>query len=150
MKRIFTIGFIVLVSISVNANAAQTTCREYTKNINIGGRVQQAYGKACLQEDGTWRIVSGDDEIINEQIDIYNDEPQIIQNNITQYRVIDERPLNHSSISFVLGNGFSHWGHNRNWSNHHRNDWRNNRKWCKRDFHNGNRYGRGGNRHYWR
>ncbi len=33
-------------------------CREYTKEIQVGGRVQQAYGTACRMPDGQWQIVS--------------------------------------------------------------------------------------------
>jgi surface antigen len=33
-----------------------TYCREYTQTINVGGRVEEAYGTACRQNDGTWKI----------------------------------------------------------------------------------------------
>ena len=33
-------------------------CREYTKEVQIGGRIQQAYGTACRMPDGQWQIVS--------------------------------------------------------------------------------------------
>jgi hypothetical protein len=33
------------------------TCREYQTTTIIGGVPQQTYGTACLQPDGTWRIV---------------------------------------------------------------------------------------------
>ena len=36
-------------------NAGQP-CREYTQTINIGGRQEQAHGRACRGADGTWRI----------------------------------------------------------------------------------------------
>jgi hypothetical protein len=32
-------------------------CREYTAPANVGGQIVQTYGTACLQPDGTWRIV---------------------------------------------------------------------------------------------
>lgn len=32
-------------------------CREYSKTIRIGDRVQESYGTACLQPDGSWHIV---------------------------------------------------------------------------------------------
>lgn len=32
-------------------------CREYTATSVIGGRPQQVVGTACLQADGTWRII---------------------------------------------------------------------------------------------
>jgi surface antigen len=33
-------------------------CREFTQTVEIGGRTEQAYGTACRQEDGSWKIVS--------------------------------------------------------------------------------------------
>lgn len=33
-------------------------CREYQANIVVNGRSQPSYGTACLQPDGTWRIVN--------------------------------------------------------------------------------------------
>lgn len=32
-------------------------CREYTQTINVGGRMQEGYGRACRQPDGTWQVV---------------------------------------------------------------------------------------------
>ncbi len=32
-------------------------CREYQQTVIIGGEEQQAYGRACRQPDGTWKIV---------------------------------------------------------------------------------------------
>lgn len=34
------------------------TCREYQSTTMIDGRPQASYGTACLQPDGTWRIVN--------------------------------------------------------------------------------------------
>jgi surface antigen len=31
-------------------------CREYTVDAIIGGRVEQVYGTACRQPDGSWRV----------------------------------------------------------------------------------------------
>ena len=33
-------------------------CREYQQTVYVGGRKQKAYGAACREPDGTWRIVS--------------------------------------------------------------------------------------------
>ena len=33
-------------------------CREYQTIVTVGGKSQTAYGKACRQPDGTWKIVS--------------------------------------------------------------------------------------------
>ncbi len=32
-------------------------CREFHQTVTIGGRTEEAYGVACRQPDGTWRIV---------------------------------------------------------------------------------------------
>lgn len=32
-------------------------CREFQQTVSIGGKNQQAYGTACREPDGTWRIV---------------------------------------------------------------------------------------------
>ena len=32
-------------------------CREFNQTVTIGGKTQDAYGVACRQPDGTWRIV---------------------------------------------------------------------------------------------
>lgn len=33
-------------------------CREYTSTVLVNGRPVESYGTACLQPDGSWRIVS--------------------------------------------------------------------------------------------
>lgn len=33
-------------------------CREFQQTVNVGGRRQQAYGTACREPDGDWRIVN--------------------------------------------------------------------------------------------
>ena len=33
-------------------------CREFQTDVNVGGQRQSAYGKACRQPDGSWKIVS--------------------------------------------------------------------------------------------
>ena len=33
-------------------------CREFQQSISVGGKTERAYGTACRQPDGTWRIVS--------------------------------------------------------------------------------------------
>ena len=36
----------------------QAYCREYTSTVRVNGRPVQSFGTACLQPDGSWRIVS--------------------------------------------------------------------------------------------
>jgi len=33
-------------------------CREYSQTISVGGKNEQAYGTACRQPDGNWKVVS--------------------------------------------------------------------------------------------
>ena len=33
-------------------------CREYQSTVTIGGKTEQAYGTACRQPDGTWKVIS--------------------------------------------------------------------------------------------
>ena len=40
-----------------NFHSAGRYCREYQTAITVGGRVKKAYGKACRQPDGQWKIV---------------------------------------------------------------------------------------------
>jgi surface antigen len=39
---------------------AQTNayCREYQTTVTVGGREQEAYGTACQQPDGSWKVTS--------------------------------------------------------------------------------------------
>lgn len=39
-------------------NQAGQPCREYQTAVVIGGKTESAYGTACRQSDGSWRIVS--------------------------------------------------------------------------------------------
>jgi len=34
-------------------------CREYQQQITVGGKSETAYGTACRQPDGSWKIVKG-------------------------------------------------------------------------------------------
>jgi surface antigen len=33
-------------------------CREYQQTVTVGGQTQQAYGTACRQPDGSWKVVN--------------------------------------------------------------------------------------------
>jgi surface antigen len=32
-------------------------CREFQQTVTIGGKAEQAYGTACRQPDGTWKVI---------------------------------------------------------------------------------------------
>ena len=39
-------------------NAQGAYCREFQQTVSIGGREERAYGTACRQPDGSWKVVS--------------------------------------------------------------------------------------------
>ncbi|MGE4350701.1 MAG: RT0821/Lpp0805 family surface protein [Bdellovibrionales bacterium] len=48
-------GTITPVRDGYSSNGAY--CREFQQTITVGGQQQQAYGRACQQQDGSWKIV---------------------------------------------------------------------------------------------
>ena len=40
------------------ATSNGTPCREFTTTVNVGGQSQEAYGTACRQADGSWKITN--------------------------------------------------------------------------------------------
>lgn len=39
-------------------SSAGAYCREYQSTVTVGGQVQEAYGTACRQPDGSWQIIN--------------------------------------------------------------------------------------------
>ena len=62
MKNLHYAGLAALALTVLHAQAARADdyCREYTRKVVIGHTVQNAYGTACRQPDGSWQIVSQD------------------------------------------------------------------------------------------
>ncbi len=38
-------------------SSAGRPCREFQQTVTIGGRTEQAYGRACMNPDGSWEVV---------------------------------------------------------------------------------------------
>jgi len=59
-------GLLVLGGVTMfmpgEAQAYDEYCREYTRTVSIGNRQEVAYGTACYQPDGSWKIVDEDDQ----------------------------------------------------------------------------------------
>ena len=47
-----------VVPVRDGRDASGNYCREYQKTIIVGGKKQSAYGTACRQPDGSWKIVT--------------------------------------------------------------------------------------------
>ena len=99
-------------------------CREYTRNVVIGGQVQHAYGTACRQEDGTWQIqnqqVNGQTEAAvppppeasKVQYLIHDEQPTYVQPTYVQYAPAYDPYAYEYSYPFVGyygGYGYDHW-----------------------------------------
>ena len=49
-------GYVVATKQGKNESGQQ--CREFLQEVTVGGKTEQAYGTACLQPDGAWKIIS--------------------------------------------------------------------------------------------
>jgi surface antigen len=47
-----------VTTIKESQDSSGAYCREFQQEITVGGETEQAYGTACLQPDGAWKIVS--------------------------------------------------------------------------------------------
>ncbi len=48
-------GYVVTTKVGKNIDGR--TCREFQQSIKVGGNIENAYGTACLQPDGAWKII---------------------------------------------------------------------------------------------
>jgi len=46
-----------VTTVREGTSSAGLPCREFQQTITVGGTQEQGYGTACLQADGSWRIV---------------------------------------------------------------------------------------------
>jgi hypothetical protein len=49
-------GTVSAVTTTTAAKANQPYCREYTQTFKVDNKIQNGYGTACLQPDGSWAI----------------------------------------------------------------------------------------------
>lgn len=47
-----------VVALRDGTDSAGAYCREFQQDVTVGGRTEHAYGTACRQPDGAWKIVS--------------------------------------------------------------------------------------------
>ena len=47
-----------VVAVRDGTDSSGAYCREFLQDVTIGGRNEHAYGTACRQPDGAWKIVS--------------------------------------------------------------------------------------------
>ena len=49
----------VIPSPTLAPSSSNQQCREFTVDTEIGDRTESAYGTACRQDDGSWKIIAG-------------------------------------------------------------------------------------------
>lgn len=65
-----------------------TVCREFTKTVTIGGTQQQAYGTACRQPDGTWKLAQQEPQQVEPRYVPPQEAPVVIAAPPPQPRVV--------------------------------------------------------------
>lgn len=97
-------------------------CREYQQTVTINGEEQQAYGTACRQPDGSWKIVPEEPQV----------QGQVVQPRTeTRYVPVYQDSYGYypwyywprTSISFSYGYSSGHRHHDRHGHRHHRGYW---------------------------
>jgi len=143
MKKIVSkslMGIAALVAfagLTTPAKADDGYCREYTRTVNIGGRMQDAYGNACLQPDGSWMIVGEGlgndipDNVTDVQYVIHDNTRVIVPQRVVYYNRAPVRPV--APVFVWYQNGFYRHGHytpyrqTYNWNrydhNYHNSNW---------------------------
>lgn len=47
-----------IVPVREGRDSTGNACREYQQTVTIGGKTERAYGTACKQADGSWKIIN--------------------------------------------------------------------------------------------
>ena len=146
---------ITLAGISSNAAAynqyTNQQCREYTRTIEVGGRLQEGFGKACLQPDGSWRMVSEAQPQASRQTTHQPAREVVVYRD--HHHHYDHRrhygPKSGIAISFGKGWGHrGHYGYGHKHHKHHRHSWHRRAHGNHHAWHRGHkRWGRG-HHHY--
>jgi len=94
-------------------NRSGAYCREYRQTVTVAGEQQQAYGTACRQPDGSWRMSSAERPAPRAQV-------------IRQTRVYVREPVYYptywpffTTLSLSFGD-HDHWGFGGHWGHHRR------------------------------
>lgn len=145
MKTSLLLPAMALLASVVTSPAAQASatsyCREFNRDIVIDGRLQNGYGIACLQPDGSWEIQPSTQTLPYPR----NDNVVIYEQPTTRY-VTTTRHVDYADPSPFLGGialGSAWWGwnsydHHRDRDyGHHRHD-----RHCRHDRDYGDRWNR--------
>lgn len=74
MKKTYKLalaGILATMALAPSEASAEEYCREYTRTISVGGRIQEGYGQACLMPDGDWRIRNEQVRYVTRETSVY-------------------------------------------------------------------------------
>lgn len=57
LSRILSISLLCGLVMPATVQADESYCREFAQTFTIDGETQSGYGTACLQPDGSWKII---------------------------------------------------------------------------------------------
>jgi hypothetical protein len=130
---LFVTTALILGSIGSAAHAGDF-CREFTSMVTIGNRLQESIGTACLNPDGSWQIVSGN----NVGSTFYDNGPTAygsnnvtyVQPNMVYYQqppqvnyVLRERVYQPRLSTIIISNGYGNRYYPRHYANYNPRPW---------------------------
>lgn len=93
-------------------------CREYQQKVTIAGTVHNTYGTACMQPDGSWRMVAPADDVapplqpVVQQVQ----QPVVVQDVVyEQPYYVQRQPVLYPSVGLSFGFNDWHGGHGGDW-----------------------------------
>ena len=110
LNTVLTVGAIVAgISMATPAKANDNYCRDFNQKIHINGNYEQAYGRACLQPNGTWKIISSSS---------YDDDDDY---ETSHYKI--KRTYTHAApfrLALYWGDGHHYHGHGKHYKKRYR------------------------------
>ncbi len=138
MGTILSLAALAFVPGQAEAAYDTSYCREYTRTVTIGNRLQDAYGTACQQRNGDWIIVGEGLDVLNNGANVsyvVNDggryiEPQrVVYYTPAQVNVYRYRPV---TPTFVWYGGSKRYNYNYGWNRGYYNDRNDYNHWDRR------------------
>jgi hypothetical protein len=116
----------VISQITTTASPNDPACRDYTAQAVIEGQTRPIVGRACLQQDGTWKIVEGPPGQVDQYTTVYAPPPYAYYGYLDPW--LWSPPIGLSLGAFIFvdrnhrfhdGHRFAHFDHMHHFAGHH-------------------------------